>query len=79
MMHPLPLEVLAELHRAREKCRLFQQKYGQDFDEFSRRIEEELEDFVHFDDYMEWKAYRHLLREVEQKIKDLEHGNLQVA
>ena len=75
----LLMEAFAELHQVRERCRLFQQKYSQDFDEFSRRTEEEQENFEHFDDYTEWKAYRHLLREVEQKIEDLEHGNLQVA
>ena len=75
----LLMETLAELHQVREKLRFFQEKYRQDFEKFSIEIEEEEENFEHFDDYMEWKAYTQLFGDLKQKIEDLKHGNFQVA
>ena len=75
----LLMEILAELHQIREKLRFFEEKYSQNFEEFSLKIESEKENFEHFDDYMEWKAYKRILSDLEEKVEDLRHGKLQVA
>jgi hypothetical protein len=73
------METFAELHQVSEKLRFFQEKYHQDFEKFSIEIKGEEENFEHYDDYIEWKAYTQLLRDLNQKIEDLKHGNLQVT
>ena len=75
----LMMETLSELHQVREKLRFFKEKYGQDFENYSMKIEREEENFERFDDYMEWKAYIQLFRDIQQKIEDLKHGNFQVT
>ena len=73
------METLAEFHKVREKLRFFQEKYHRNFETFSMEIEREEENFEHFDDYMEWKAYIQLFGEIKQKIEDIKNGNFQVA
>jgi len=73
------METLAEFHKVREKLRFFQEKYHRDFETFSIEIEKEEENFEHFDDYMEWKAYIQLFGDIKQKIEDIKNGNFQLA
>jgi len=73
------METLAEFHKVREKLRFFQEKYHRDFETFSIEIEREEENFEHFDDYMEWKAYIQLFGDIKQKIEDIKNGNFQLA
>lgn len=75
----LLIETLSELHQAQEKLRFFQEKYSQNFESFSNEIDTEEENFGHFDDYMEWKAYTQLLNNLKQKIEDLKYGKFQVS
>lgn len=75
----LLMEIFSDLHQVREKLRFFQEKYHQDFEKFSIQIEKEEENFEHYDDYMEWKAYMQLFRDLKQKIEDLKHENFQVT
>jgi len=73
------METLAEFHKVREKLRFFQEKHHRDFETFSIEIEREEENFEHFDDYMEWKAYIQLFGDIKQKIEDIKNGNFQFA
>ena len=75
----LLMEALSELHQVREKLGFFQEKYRQNFENFSRKIETEKENFERFDDFMEWKAYTQLFKDIQQKIEDLKHGNFQIT
>jgi len=75
----LLLETFSEMHQVRDKLNFFREKYQQDFEDFSKQIEKEDEDFEHFDDYMEWKAYTKLFHNISQKIEDLKYGNFQIA
>jgi len=74
----LLLEAFGELHQVREKLRFFQGKYQQDFENFSKQLKDGKENFEHFDDYIEWKAYTKLFHETKKKIEDLKHGNFQI-
>ena len=73
------MKTLAEFHKVREKLRFFQEKYHRDFETFTIEIEREEENFEHFDDYMEWKAYIQLFGDIKQKIEDIKNGNFQLA
>ena len=59
--------------------RFYRAKYQQDFISFSERIGNEEENFEHFDDFIEWKAYENLYHDTVKKIEDLRSGNFQVA
>ena len=73
------LETFAEFHQVHEKLCFFKEKYHRDFETFSMEINREEENFEHFDDYMEWKAYVQLFADIKQRIEDLKHGNFQLA
>lgn len=75
----LRLNVLARLQEAREKLRLFEDAYHQPFEEFERVVRQQEEDFQRWDDYVEWKAYRRLQRELQEKIAALDRGDFEVA
>lgn len=75
----LLLETFSEMHQVQDKLNYFRRKYQQDFESFSKQIENENEDFERFDDYMEWKAYTKMFYNISQKIEDLKHGNFQIA
>lgn len=47
-----------EINAVKEKIRLFEKKYGKNFEEIELALKKEKEDFAKWDDYMEWKAYK---------------------
>ena len=49
----------------------FHKKYNKNFDEFEKMLRADDENFTHYDDYMEWKAYKHYLDSIDLRIKDL--------
>ncbi len=72
--------LLYELHRVKEKIKLFQGKYGSHFKNFEEKLKtSEKEDFEKWDDYMEWKAYENALKKLLNEKKDLEVGNYKVS
>ena len=73
------IEAYGELYQICEKLRFFQGKYQKDFKTFSKLIETEGENFEHYDDYIEWKAYDKLYGETLQKIEDLKSRNFQIT
>ena len=75
----LLMETYAELHELNERIKWYEEKYQQTFKEFEKMIHKGKEDFKLYDDYIEWKAYYHKKKEIEQKIKDLKSGEFQVS
>lgn len=75
----LLLDVLADFHRVKQKLQHLVDKYGCDVDQFARRVESEPESFEHYDDLIEWKAYRSAHDELSEQIEELKHGRFQVA
>ena len=75
----LILENLAELHKVKERLRIFEKKYGKDFNAFEKQIRNEEEYFEHYDDYIDWKAALKWKQQLEQRIEDLKHGHFKVA
>jgi hypothetical protein len=73
-------EYLATSHAVNEKIRLFERKYGQTWDEFSKAVAAASEeDFARWDDYIEWKAYTKTAKDLTFKINEVRHGNFKVA
>ena len=76
----LMAEYLATSHAVKEKIRLFERKYGQTWEEFSKKVEVAAEeDFTQWDDYIEWKAYVKTAKELAFKIDEVKHGNFTIA
>ena len=57
------------MHQVRDRLNFFKEKYQQDFEDFSVCMKRQVENFEHFDDYMEWKAYTKLSYEVLKRIE----------
>ncbi len=71
--------LMYEYHRATEKIRLFEKKYGVSFDKFEKDIKSsKKEDFEKWDDYMEWKGYEKVLQRLNKEKRELEVGNYKV-
>ncbi|MCP4416097.1 MAG: hypothetical protein GY805_05720 [Chloroflexi bacterium] len=76
----LMAEYLATSHAINEKLRLFEQKYAQTWDEFSTEVKTASnEDFNQWDDYIEWKAYLKMAKDLAFKIDKVKHGNFEIA
>lgn len=67
----LELDVMARLREAKEKESLFERTHQQSFGAFEQTVLQEEEDFEQWDDYTEWKAYRSVRRDLEQKMDAL--------
>ncbi len=72
--------LMYEIHKAKEKVRLYKTKYGLSFDDFEKEVKcNDKEDFTKWNDYMEWKAYEKMLLKFNKEKKDLEVGNYKVS
>lgn len=73
----LLVEAYSEKHKTEEKVAFFHKKYNKNFDEFEKMMHANEENYTHYDDYMEWKAYNRYLDSIELRIKDLKNGSIQ--
>lgn len=71
--------LIYELHIAEEKLSLFKKKYQANFDEFEESLKNQKEDFLKWDDYLEWKAFRRVYDELKKNKEDFNNGNFKVA
>ena len=58
----------------KEKITLFEKKYGCSISEFRKRMEEPNENFEDWDDYIEWKANFEVLKDLENKLIELDNA-----
>jgi hypothetical protein len=66
----LMAEYLATSHAINEKIRLFERKYAQTWDEFSKEIKVAPdEDFSQWDDYIEWKSYVKMATDLIDEVR----------
>jgi len=68
------LKVISEITLTKEKTILFEKKYGCSIDVFRKRMEETDENFGEWDDYIEWKANFELLKDLENKLIELDNA-----
>jgi len=67
------LKVISEITLTKEKTLLFEKKYGCSIDAFRKRMEKTDEDFEEWDDYIEWKANFEVLKDLENKLIELDN------
>jgi len=70
----LRLNIISQIVLVKEKLKFFERKYGCSFEEFERRVREGKEVFEEWDDYIEWKAYVESLRDLEEKLGQVENA-----
>jgi len=68
------LKVISEMTLTKEKISLFEKKYGCSIDEFRKRIEDSKESFEEWDDNIEWKANSELLKDLKNKLTELDNA-----
>jgi len=68
------LKIISELAPIRERVRAFEKKYGMTLKEFEKKLADSEESFEAWDDYIEWKAYVRKLKELEKRLKEIEHA-----
>jgi septation ring formation regulator EzrA len=73
------MENLSELHKVRESIRIYEKKYGTTLEEFEQQLEEQDEQFEHFDDYIDWKAAVKWRSVLEERLEELQHGDFKVT
>ncbi len=66
------LIIISELAPLKEHIKMIELKKGCSFQEFEKRIKSTSEIFSEWDDYIEWKAYRTKLEELENRIEEIE-------
>jgi hypothetical protein len=68
------LKVINEITLAKEKISLYEKKYECSIEEFRKKMEASDENFSEWDDYIEWKANFELLKDLENKLIDLDNA-----
>ena len=68
------LKVISEITLSKEKVTLLEQKYGCSIDEFRKKMEDSKEIFEEWDDFIEWKANTELLKDLENKLTELDNA-----
>ncbi|HHW40946.1 MAG TPA: hypothetical protein GXX19_07340 [Syntrophomonadaceae bacterium] len=68
------LKIISEIVLVKEHIKLFEQKYVCAFQDFDKKVKQEAEDFVQWDDYIEWKAYQKSFEGLKKKIGEIEHA-----
>ena len=67
------LEIISQIASVKSKIELFESKYGCKFEEFEKKMKaKQEENFEEWDDYIEWKAYVMTLKELEEKLREIE-------
>lgn len=68
------LKKKVELHNAKERIRLLELKYKKKFLEFEAWMKQTEEKFEVWDDYLQWKAYEHLVKDLIKEIADVDNA-----
>lgn len=75
----IQLNMYSDLHIIKEKIHFFELKYKKSFNDFEKSINQNNEVFETWDDYIEWKAYNESLKDIKNKLKDLNSGNIKIV
>jgi hypothetical protein len=66
------LNLISQMAPVKERIRSFERKYGCNMAAFEDKLSQLPEDFEHWDDLIEWKAYTDNLKDLESKLKKIE-------
>ncbi len=68
------LDILSQLALIKEKIKFFENKYRCKFEDFEKKLKESGENFEKWDDFIEWKAYVESARDLQRKMREIEHA-----
>ena len=73
------IDLLNQKHSIKEKIRLFEHEFQKSFADFEKDVTSNREDFHKWDSYIEWKGFIPALKDVEDKIEEINRGNFTIA
>jgi predicted nucleic acid-binding Zn-ribbon protein len=74
------LKLISQIAPVKERIRSFESKHRSNLDAFEERLKHLPEDFERWDDFIEWKAYRDSLKDLESRLKKIEDAtNFRIA
>lgn len=68
------LTLIGNLAPLKEHIKLFEAKYGLEYEKFEEMILDETEDFEKWDDYIEWKAYKKKYDELSETLTTIDNA-----
>lgn len=74
----LLLELLSDMHVIKDKLAYFEKKYHVAYEVFEQTVKTQEESYQQWDDYIEWKAYRHMIEDISRKISDINNADFEV-
>ncbi len=63
------LKLISEISSLKDRIRSFEDKHGCNIAAFEERLRKLPEDFELWDDFIEWKGYEDILKDLESKLK----------
>jgi len=66
------LNLISQMAPVKERIRSFERKYGCNMAAFEDKLRQLPEDFEHWDDLIEWKAYTDSLKDLESRLMKIE-------
>ena len=74
IINVLRLDLISEIQALKKSLELYEKKYGKSLKEFEKEVLAGEENFVKWDDYMEWKAYENTCKDRLSHLKDLKNA-----
>ncbi|MBF0457758.1 MAG: hypothetical protein HQK99_07675 [Nitrospirae bacterium] len=74
----LLLELMADMHVVKDKLAYFEKKCNMSYEVFEQAVKTRNEDYRQWDDYIEWKAYRHLFEDINRKVSDIKNADFEI-
>lgn len=74
VINVLRLDLISEIQALKKSLELYEKKYGKSLKEFEKEVLAGEENFVKWDDYMEWKAYENTCKDRLSHLKDLKNA-----
>jgi len=74
------LKLISQIAPVKERIKSFEMKHKCNLDAFDEKLKQLPEDFERWDDFIEWKAYRDSLKDLESRLKKIEDAtNFRIA
>jgi len=74
------LKLISQIAPVKERIKSFEMKHKCNLDALDEKLKQLPEDFERWDDFIEWKAYRDRLKDLESRLKKIEDAtNFRIA
>jgi hypothetical protein len=68
------VKLISQIAPVKERIKSFESKHRCNLDAFEEKRNQLPEDFEHWDDFIEWKAYVDSLKDLESRLKNIENA-----